>query len=305
MTVHSITAGRTARADKKRLLYIVNPISGHGGQSIIEKLLQKYSDVSKFVYDIAYTKSAGHAIEISQSKNKLYDAIVTVGGDGSINEVAQGLIDTGTALGVIPKGSGNGFARHLKIPMKMVKAIKVINDFSTTRIDTGVLNGHPFVNVAGIGFDSRIAHRFAAFGKRGFISYVKITIGELHRFKPLHVRLTVDGDRQAARPFLLSVANGSQFGNNAYIAPGASMYDGKLDVVLLKKFPFISAPALVGRLFSKTFDKSDYTEIRKAAHIVLEKKGRILVHLDGEPYTFQDKINISVRPASLQVIVPR
>ena len=305
MTTESMTTDNPARAGNKRVLYIVNPISGRGRCNILETLIENYSDNRRIDFDIAYTKSARHAVEISNRSCQQYDAIVAAGGDGSINEVAQSLIDTDTALGVIPNGSGNGFARHLKIPMKLEKAIKVINNFSTTRIDTGVLNGHPFVNIAGIGFDARIAHKFAVFGKRGFLSYAKISITELLKFTPLDVRITTDSERQETVAFLFSVANGSQFGNNAYIAPEACMQDGRLDVVLLKEFPYISAPALVGHLFSKTFDKSDYADIRKAAHIVLEKKGEILAHLDGEPYTFQDKIDIKVRPASLQVIVPR
>ena len=298
--------GESPRGEsKKRLLYIVNPVSGRGRQDILLSLLDKYKNSHRIVCDIKYTESAGHAVQISKDSCLQYDALIAVGGDGSINEVAQGLINTGTALGVVPTGSGNGFARHLKIPMKMEKAVEAIHRFNTMRIDTAEVNGHPYVNVAGIGFDARIAHKFAAFSKRGFLSYARITVSELHRFKPLNVRILTDDNQQEVSVFLISIANGSQFGNNAYIAPGASMQDGKLNAVLLNRFPYASAPALAARLFIKSLDKSKHINARMTEHITLEKKGEILAHLDGEPYTFHDKVEISVRPSSLKVIVPR
>ena len=299
------TTGKSPGGEnKKRLLYIVNPISGRGRQGVLESLLDKYKDDYGVVCDIKYTESAGHAVEISKNNCRQYDALIAVGGDGSINEVAQGLINTDTVLGVIPNGSGNGFARHLKIPMKMEKAVEAIHRFHTTRIDTAVVNGHAYVNVAGIGFDARIAHKFAAFSKRGFLSYARITVSELRRFKPLSVRIATDDIQEDVRVFLISIANGSQFGNNAFIAPDASMQDGQLKAVLINHFPYTSAPALAGRLFTKTLDKSKYITTCSARHIILEKQGEILAHMDGEPYTFHDKVEIRVRPGSLKVIVP-
>jgi YegS/Rv2252/BmrU family lipid kinase len=304
MIKKSITVESPGGEGKKRLLYIVNPISGRGRQGALESLLDKYKDDHRITCDIKYTESAGHAAQISKNNCRQYDALIAVGGDGSINEVAQGLIDTDTALGVIPNGSGNGFARHLKIPMKMEKAVETIHRFHTTRIDTAEVNGHPYVNVAGIGFDALIAHKFAAFGKRGLLSYAKITVSELYRFKPLNVRVVTNGEEQDVRVFLISIANGSQFGNNAVIAPDASMQDGQLNAVLMNRFPYTSVPALAGRLFTKTLDRSKYIATCTARHIILEKKGKILAHLDSEPYTFHDKVEIRVRPNSLKVIVP-
>ena len=305
MVNESITKDSPVGQEKKRLLYIVNPTAGRGRQDLLVKLLERYTDGRSIVYDIEYTEYAGHAVEISKNNCRQYDAVIAVGGDGSVNEVAQGLVDTGTALGVIPNGSGNGFAGHLKIPTKIENAIKSVNRFHTTCIDTAEVNGNPFVNVAGIGFDALIAHKFAEFSKRGFMSYAKITVNELHRFKPLNVRVVTNGDQQNVSVFLISAANGSQFGNNAYVAPGASMQDGNLNAVLLNRFPYTAAPALAARLFTKTLDKSKHITTRLVERIILEKKGEILAHLDGEPYTFQDEVEISVRPASLQVIVPR
>ena len=289
---------------KKKILCIINPISGAGRQEVVEKLLKQYSDDHTIDYTIECTTSAGQATEISKTRRKDYDAIIAAGGDGSINEIVQGLVNTDTALGIIPIGSGNGFARHLKIPLKLEKAIGVINDFNLERIDTAKIDDHYFANVAGIGFDALVAHEFALFGKRGFSSYVRVTAKELLKFRPLRVQLTTDGIRHEVNAFLLSVANGSQFGNNAWIAPAASARDGKLNITILKQFPLISSPALVYRLFMKSFDKSKYTENYTAQHIVLEKEGEIIAHMDGDPYKFKDRININVLPESLNVIVP-
>lgn len=289
---------------RKKVLYVINPISGAGRQKGVEKLVIQLSDDRRIDYNIECTKSAGQATEISKTRGRDYDAIIAVGGDGSINEIVQGLIKTDTALGIIPTGSGNGFARHLKIPLKVEKAIEVINDFNVTDIDTAKINDRYYVNVAGIGFDALIAHKFAIFGKRGFSSYVKVTAKELIKFKPLHVNLTTDGVRHNVNAFLLSVANGSQFGNNAWIAPMASMNDGKLNITVLKKTPLVLAPALVYRLFTKTFERSKYTENYTAQSIALEKEGEIIAHIDGEPYKFTDQIKIDVLPESLNVIVP-
>ena len=240
---------------RKKVLYVINPISGAGRQKGVEKLVIQHSDDRRIDYTIECTKSSGQATEISKTRGKDYDAIIAAGGDGSINEIVQGLIETDTALGIIPIGSGNGFARHLKIPLKIEKAIEVINDFNVTRIDTAKIDDHYFANVAGVGFDALVAHEFAIFGKRGFTSYVKVTAKELIKYKPLSVNLTTDGVRHKVKAFLLSIANGSQFGNNACIAPRASMKDGKLNITILKNFPLVSAPVLIYRLLTKSFEK--------------------------------------------------
>jgi len=146
---------------KKKLRFIINPFSGIGQKKIVPKMLEKGLDAHRFEWDIVLTERAKHAIDISKEAVDLgYDAVIAVGGDGSINEVARNLIHTDTALGIIPGGSGNGVARSLNIPLNVQKAIGVINDFKTLKIDTGQLNDHPFVGVAGIGFDALISHEF-------------------------------------------------------------------------------------------------------------------------------------------------
>jgi len=286
----------------KKVLYIINPISGVGKQKIIEKMLVKYS-AENIDYSIKYTEYAKHAIELTKQNAENFDAIVVVGGDGSVNEVGQALINSNTVFGIIPTGSGNGLARHLKIPLKIKDAILNINKFNVVTLDSASINSTFFINVAGIGFDALIAHKFAEFGKRGFSSYIKITSKEFKRFKPQKISLTIDGNKTQEEVFLLSIANGSQFGNNAYIAPTASMNDGELNITTLKKFPLISAPKLAYKLFTKKIDKLKIAKAYKAKNIVIEQKGEILAHIDGEPVLFTDKIEINIIPNSLKIIV--
>jgi YegS/Rv2252/BmrU family lipid kinase len=287
----------------KKILYIINPVSGVGKQKIVERLLEKYTDNNKITYDIKYTEYAKHAIEISKQNAKNYDAIIAVGGDGSINEIAQGLIGTETALGVIPTGSGNGFARHIKTPLKIEKAIKNINNFKTEIIDTGKLNDYYFVNVAGIGFDALISHKFAKLKKRGFSSYIKLTASEFRKYKGENINLKINNENHKINVFLLTIANGSQYGNNAFIAPKASMQDGFFDVALLNKFPLISSPGLAFRLFTKRFDKFKYVKTYKTEKLIIEKKGKILAQIDGEAIEINDFAELSILKNSLTIIV--
>lgn len=287
----------------RKILYIINPISGVGKQKIVEKMLEKYSSKNS-QYEIIYTKKAKHAIEIAKENLFNFDAIIAVGGDGSVNEVAQALINTNTVFGIIPTGSGNGLARHLKIPLKIEAAIKNINKFNTTIIDTASINEKYFVNVAGIGFDALIAHKFANYGKRGFLSYIKLVSKEFKNYKPQKIKININNNSAEISMFLLSIANGSQFGNNAYIAPKASLTDGFLELVQLKKFAIKNAPKLAYKLFRRSIETSKFIETSAIKNIIIEKNGEILAHIDGEPAIFTNKIEIKIIPKSLKIIVP-
>ena len=287
----------------KNVLYIINPISGVGKQKVIEKLLLKHSDKNAIKYDIIYTERAKHATEISTEKASEYDAIIAVGGDGSVHEVAQGLINTNTALGIIPTGSGNGFARHIGLPIKLNKAIKQINKFKTETIDIAKVNNSYLINVAGVGFDALIAHKFANFSKRGFSSYIKLTTKEFTKYKGQKIIIEIDGIETETDIFLFTIANGSQYGNNAFIAPKASMQDGLLNIIMLKKFPIISVPNIAYRLFTRKFNDFKYSKHFTAKTIKIKQKGSILAQIDGEPFIFENEINISVKEKALKIIV--
>jgi diacylglycerol kinase (ATP) len=289
---------------KKKICFIINPISGIGRQKVIEKLIDEQLDRTVFDYEVAYTKAAKHATEISKdAADRKVDIVVAVGGDGSVNETAKGLINSGTAMAVIPAGSGNGLARHLKIPLHLKKAVQVINSGKETAIDTINMNDEIFVNVAGIGFDAHIGWEFAKFGKRGFSSYIKVISREFPSYKAADYELTIDGKKINKEAYLISFANGSQWGNNAYIAPEADISDGIMDVAILSDFKFYNILSIGYKLFNKTLHTSSKLEIIKATEVLVKQKG-IIAHIDGEPIEVGNEIRIRVNPLSLKVIVP-
>ncbi len=288
---------------KKRILYIINPISGTGNKEKVEDIIIK-KNKDKVDYKIVYTEAQNHAKLIAAEEKDNFDAIIAVGGDGTINEVAQSLINTDCAMGIIPLGSGNGLARHLKIPLNVEKSIDNILNFNVSLIDTGKINDKFFVNVAGVGFDAFVAHKFAEADSRGFKTYAHIITKELPKYKPFRVNLEVDDTIITNTFFMVTIANSSQFGNKAYISPSASLCDGEFDVVMLRKFPLITSPVLAGLLFAKKIDMFRYVQNIKGKKILIEKKGEICAQIDGEPVKFKDKIFIENIPLSLKIIKP-
>ena len=289
---------------KKKICFIVNPISGIGRQKVIEKLIDEHLDRTLFDYEIAYTKAAKHATELAKKAvADNFNIVVAVGGDGSINEISKGLIGSATAMAIIPAGSGNGLARHLKIPIDSKKAMSIINNAKETIIDTMQFNDETFVNIAGVGFDAHIGWEFAKFGKRGFSSYLKLIARELPKYKVEKYELIINGKSLHKKAFVISFANGSQWGNNAYIAPHADIADGLMDIAILKNFSYLKAISIGYKIFRKTIHKSSYLEIIKTKEVILKQSGTI-AHIDGEPIEIGNTISIKVNPLSLRVIVP-
>lgn len=291
--------------EKKKILFIINPISGVGKQALVEKAIDKSIDKTIFDYKISYTKAAKHAIELSkEAAYQNYDIVVAVGGDGSINEVARGIIGSNCTLGIIPIGSGNGLARHFNLPFDINQSIEVINKGNTIEIDTATVNDELFLSITGIGFDALVANKFAKARKRGFWSYFKITLKEYPRYKPKKYSLLIDGKQIKRKALLVSFANSNQFGYNTSIAPMAKINDGFLDVCILKKVPIIKAPYIAHLLFNKQIDKTPYIEIFKAKEIKLLRKKNKRIHIDGDSIKLTKELNIKIKPLSLKVIVP-
>lgn len=288
---------------KNKLLFIINPISGVGRQKIVENAILKNLDLNKFEYQVEYTQYAGHATEIAKNAISKYDIVVAVGGDGSVNETAKSLINSNVTLAIIPTGSGNGLARHLKIPLKIDDAINQINKFNVEQIDVLKINDEFSFNVSGIGFDALISHKFASFGKRGFWSYLKIVIKEFSKYKPVDYNLKFDEIDVTKTAFLLSLANSSQFGNNAWISPKSIINDGKFEIVILKKFSLIHAISLAVKLFRGTIHNSKYVETISVEKLEIKNQEKLFAHIDGDPFTFESDINISVLHKTLNILV--
>lgn len=290
---------------KKKILFIINPNSGIGKYKRVEKNVEKNLNKTIFDYQFQYTEYPKHAQKISQENALLFDIIVAVGGDGSINEVSQGLINTKTIMGIIPSGSGNGLARFLKIPRNISLAIEILNNIKTKHIDTIKIDNQYFVNIAGIGFDAEIAHKFAKTKKRGFLPYAKLILQDVMMYSPEEFTLIIDGKEINREVFFTVFANSSQWGFGAEISPYSKIDDGLLNICLFKKFPIIEAPILTTKLFDKSILKSKYCENYTAKQVtILSKKNQIYAHLDGEPKTYEKKIEIEINPLSLNVIIP-
>ncbi len=287
---------------KKKILFIINPISGGKSKDYLPALIDKTIDKTKFDYQIAHTQYRGHAAELSGEGG--FDIYVAAGGDGTLNEVASKLINSQASMGILPLGSGNGLGRHMGIDMNVEKAIAQLNTAKISVIDTCTVNGKPFVNMAGVGFDAHIGKMFAESTERGFKTYVIQTLTEFKNYKPQHYKITCNNQVVSSDAFLVSFANSSQYGNNAYIAPDAQINDGMLDVCILKPFSVLSMLGIGFRLFNKTIKQSKYMQTVRAKELVIERQSDGVAHLDGEPMTFGKKLDIKVIPASLKLLVP-
>lgn len=288
---------------KRKILFVINPISGGKTKYNFPEKIDKYLDKSKFDSECVFTEYHGHgSLLAAEALRNGVDIIVAVGGDGTINEVATQVEGTNKLMGIIPFGSGNGLARSLSIPLGDVQAIKRINKLHVSKIDSGTFNGRKFFNMAGIGFDAQISARFAENVKRGLSSYVKIAFSEVSNYRSQHYRLTIDGKEYEHQAFMISVANSSQYGNNAHISPFASLNDGMLDICILKPFPLYKFPALVFRMFRKNTHKSNYLEIIQGSKISIIRDCVAAVHLDGEPIEMGTELSIGINPHSLNIL---
>jgi len=288
---------------KKRVLFVVNPISGGKKKKGFEKRAREGLDMDLYDAQFVFTECAGHANQLGKEAVKDgVDLVVAVGGDGTINEIASALNGTETALGIIPEGSGNGLALYLGIPLNERAAVRRLNRFETMTIDSGTINGLAFFNMAGIGFDASVSDRFANDNIRGPIGYLKAVVSEISTYKPKRYLLDIDGKILEREAFMISVANSPQYGNNAYVAPQASVTDGVLDVCIIHKFPLYTIPMMLFHLFNKTADQSEYVEIIPGKQIRIERERADAVHVDGEPREMGTVLDITVNPSTLRIL---
>jgi diacylglycerol kinase (ATP) len=289
----------------KRIIFIVNPKAGIFSKERISETIRSSLDIQKYAYEIEFTERGGHAIEISRHfVVSGVEIIVAVGGDGTVNEVAQSIVGTEATLGIIPGGSGNGLAHFLKIPLNQKKAIDLINIGKTGRIDTGSINGRFFVNVAGVGFDGLVARRFAKQNFRGFVAYLKVVAEAYPRYKPKKYTLYLNGHTLKTRSLFIAFANSDQFGYKTTIAPAAKIDDGLLDIIIMEKPPWIDIPLLAGLLYWKKIDKSKFIQIFKASEVIVETRKNRWINIDGEPNKPGKKLEVKVHPQSLNLLLP-
>ena len=289
--------------EKKRIVFVVNPISGTQGKKAILKWIDERLDQSIYDYSIVKTDYAGHATQIAANAvQEKVDVVVAIGGDGTINEIARSLVHTNTALGIIPCGSGNGLARHLRIPMEPKAAIDVLNRGHELCIDYGKINNIPFFCTCGVGFDAFISLKFADSGKRGLLTYLENTLHESLTYQPETYEIENEEGTMKYKAWLIACGNASQYGNDAYIAPQASLTDGLMDVTIMEPFTVLDVPSLSFQLFNKTIDQNSRVKTMRAKKIKIHRVNDGVMHFDGDPLMAGKELEVEIVPAGLRVI---
>ena len=289
--------------EKKRIIFVVNPISGTQGKKAILKCIDERLDRSIYDYSIVKTEYAGHATQIAANAvREKVDVVVAIGGDGTINEIARSLVHTETALGIIPCGSGNGLARHLRIPMEPKAAIDVINRGYELCIDYGKINNILFFCTCGVGFDAFISLKFADSGKRGLLTYLENTLHESLRYQPETYEIENEEGTVKYKAWLIACGNASQYGNDAYITPQASLTDGLMDVTIMEPFTVLDVPSLSFQLFNKTIDQNSRVKTMRAKKIKIHRTNDGVMHFDGDPLMAGKELEVEIIPSGLRVI---
>lgn len=291
---------------KKIITFIINPKSGTQSKEQILRLVNEKLDQEKYIQEVVYTERAGHAVEIAAQKAKEgVHAVIAVGGDGTINEIARSLVHTQTAIGIIPCGSGNGLARHLQIPMEPKKAIDIINEGLIDIIDYGKINDVPFFCTCGVGFDAFVSLKFSKAGKRGPLTYLEKTLIESLNYRPETYEVEMGGSTSRHKAFLIACGNASQYGNNAYITPQATLNDGLLDVTILEPFTVLEVPSLSFQLFNKTIDQNSRIKTFRCQTLRIHRSKPGVAHFDGDPIQMGENIDVEIIQKGLQVIIPK
>ena len=287
-----------------KIVFIVNPISGTTDKRHIIDLIPKYLDRERFDWTTRMTEHKGHAAQfVGEAVEDGADVVVAVGGDGTVNEVSRSLIHTDTALGIIPCGSGNGLARHLYIPMSPDGALQVLSECHIEALDYGMIDQEPFFCTCGVGFDAFISDRFAKAGRRGLLTYIENTLKEGLNYKPDTYEITIDGERQTYKAFLIACANASQYGNNVYIAPHASMSDGLMDVTLMEPFTVLEAPQIALQLFNKTITTNSRIRSFQCKHVRIRRSAPGVIHFDGDPKEAGEELDVRLVSKGIRMVV--
>lgn len=286
-----------------KIAFVINPKSGSQSKNLLPNIIQKNIDAGQFKQiEIVETTHRHHATELAQGfAVQGFDAVIAVGGDGTVNETARGLLHTQTALGIIPIGSGNGLARHLHIPMDTEKAVQLLNKPRELLIDYGKANDNIFFCTCGPGYDAHISQVFAESSKRGLLTYIEKNLTEFFSYNPETYRLVNEDIDITLEAFVLTFANASQWGNNAYIAPGASVKDGLMDIAILTELPLLDLPGFLFSLFTKTIDKNAHLKTLRIRSITLYREHEGAFQYDGEPVHEGKEIHIETIPAGLKV----
>ena len=287
---------------KPRICFLINPKSGTDRRQDVPALIAQHLDAGAVDYEIRLTEYAGHAEALArQAAAEGFRTVVAVGGDGTVNEVGRGLLGTGAALGIIPRGSGNGLARHLQIPLDLPAAVRHVCRPTFRRIDVGHINGHPFFCTAGLGFDAHVSKCFAEAGTRGLSTYVKVALREYRRYQPTPVTVHFNDQTLQTDCYVLAFANAAQYGNNAYIAPLADIQDGLLDLCLIDSLPVVRAVRVSLGLALGNLPASGAAVFHTSRHIRVRAAAPLGFHIDGDYAGDAADFEVTLTPLALEV----
>ena len=290
---------------KRKIVFVYNPISGTHRLIPVIPIIERFTNTDLYDFSIISTKHKGHATELAREyAAKNYDAVIAVGGDGTVNEVGCGLIGTGTALGIIPCGSGNGLARHLGIPTDPFKAVKWLDKSIFTEIDYGMMESQPFFCTCGVGFDAKVCDAFSKAGSRGVLTYLESIMKEVATYHNETYSISFDNSSETFEAFFITVANADPWGNNAIIAPTASLQDGLLDVIAAHPFSVVDAPLIAFQLFNRLIEKNPNVTVRKCSELTIRRQSEGPAHYDGEPVILGREIHIKLKHGGLKVLIP-
>lgn len=290
---------------KKDIYFIVNPVSGTTNKSNIPEQAKTILDSSRFNFQIKRTEYAGHGYELArQAAADGIDYVIAVGGDGTVNEVGRGLINSDTAMGIIPLGSGNGLARDLGISTNVKKAMSVLNQEKVIVMDYAKANDRIFFCTCGIGFDAIVADKVAGSKNRGFLMYLQKMISTFFTRKPDTYKIIYPEGTIEQQMFLVTCANTGQYGYNAYIAPHADVQDGLLDIAILKPINLLNVPKIGIQMFKKTLYKNKKMIGIKTNEVTISRDKEGPMHLDGDSYIMGKEIHVEIIPKGLKMLVP-
>lgn len=289
----------------QKIFFIINPASGNVKNKPRAEDINNFFAGKPYEVVIEFSKAKGHATELTnRALHQNADVVVAVGGDGTVNEIARAMNYSNKALGIIPCGSGNGLARHHKIPFKIEKALEVICNNHVISHDSIKINEHVSFNVSGIGFDAHVAHLFGADGKRGFASYVKLVVKEFSKYSEFEYKVNSSEHQWKGKAMLIAIANASQFGNNAQIAPYADTNDGKADITLVNKMSAWRLPLFAYKVFQGRVDHSKYARVLNTPSLTISCTEKMPLHVDGEPAGFSNQFEITTLKSTLKLLVP-
>ncbi len=289
-----------------KIRFILNPISGNKQahtEDIRQQILAHFPQAQ-----LCLTTGPGHATQLAQeAAHNGFEKVVAMGGDGTINETAKGLLHTQTALGIIPRGSGNGFAREIGMFLPLEKALAKLKTAVVLPCDAGQANGELFLNVAGVGIEAVVAWQFmehAQTGRRGKWPYFTSALKTLLAYQPPRLQVTLDGIKHDWAPLTLVFANNRQYGSNFRVAPQARLDDGYLDAVRIAHVSVCKLAAGVPFFFAGKKPPFGLTQSTRCRQATIEATQDILYHIDGEPRQTGTRLEIKVLPNALQLWRP-